>query len=133
MKWIKVYFVTLIVFFVIDIIWLGLIAKNMYKQELGYIMSDKPNWLAALVFYLIFIFGLTYFVIYPGLESGRLIMTVVNGMILGFVAYATYDLTNLATLEGWPFRITVIDLIWGTSLGGLVSLISYIINSKLLH
>lgn len=132
MKWIKVYFVTLIVFFVIDIIWLGLIAKNMYKRELGYIMSDKPNWLAAIVFYLIFIFGLTYFVVYPGLESGRLIMTVINGMFLGFVAYATYDLTNLATLKDWPLRITVIDLIWGSSLGGLVSLISYLVNSRFL-
>lgn len=132
MKWIKVYFITLIVFFIIDIIWLGLIAKNMYKRELGYIMSDKPNWLAAVVFYLIFIFGLTYFVVYPGLESGRLVLTVVNGMILGFVAYATYDLTNLATLKDWPLIITVVDLIWGTFLGGTVSLLSYLINSRFL-
>lgn len=130
MKWVRVYLITLAIFLIIDIIWLGLAAKGMYKKELGFIMSDKPNWTAALLFYLIFIFGLTYFVIKPGLESGKLLLTVFNGMLLGFVSYATYDLTNLATIKDWPILITAVDLVWGTFLGGMVSFLSYFINMK---
>lgn len=130
MKWLRVYLITLGIFLIIDIIWLGLLAKNMYRKELGYIMSDKPNWVAALLFYLIFIFGLTYFVIKPGLESGNMLVTVINGMLLGFVSYATYDLTNLATIKDWPVMITAVDLIWGTFLGGIVSFLSYFVNMR---
>lgn len=130
MKWIRVYLVTLIIFFVIDIFWLGIVAKKMYNKELGYIMTDKPNWIAAILFYLIFIFGLTYFVINPGLESGNMTITVINGMLLGLISYATYDLTNLATLKDWPFIITVVDMVWGTFLGGIVSVLSYFANSR---
>ena len=75
--------------------------------------------------YLIFIFGLVYFVINPALDSGSFSEALLRGMLFGFITYSTYDLTNLATLEGWPIKITIIDLIWGTSLGGLVSSISH--------
>lgn len=121
------YFVTLIVFFTIDIVWLAFIAKNLYRKELGFIMSKKPNITAALLFYLIFIGGLIFFVINPALAKESFNDALLVGMLFGFVTYATYDLTNLATLENWPIRITIIDLVWGTTLGGLVSSVSYLI------
>lgn len=125
MRFFIIYLITFAVFIVIDLIWLGFIAKNLYQEHIGFIMSKKPNWVAAIIFYLIFIFGLVYFVINPALDSGNFSEALLRGMLFGFITYSTYDLTNLATLEGWPTKITIIDLIWGTSLGGLVSSISF--------
>lgn len=127
---VKSYLITLVVFFVIDIIWLAVIAKSFYKEQLGFIMAKKPNWYAAIAFYLIFIFGLTYFVVNPAVAEVSLRQVVIGGLLFGFVTYSTYDLTNLATLKDWPLKITVIDLIWGTALGGSVSTISYLIQTK---
>lgn len=126
-QYLKLYFITLIIFFLVDMIWLGLVAKNFYQDQLGFILSKNPNWLVAIIFYLIFIFGVVYFVILPSLDSSWIIVFI-NGSLFGFITYATYDLTNLATIQGWPLKVTIIDLIWGTALGGIVSTISFLIN-----
>lgn len=126
-EFLKVYSIAFVVFLVIDLIWLGLVAKNLYKQKLGFIMSAKPNWIAALIFYLIFIAGLLFFVINPAIENNSWTYALFAGMFLGFLNYATYDLTNLATLKDWPLKITIIDLIWGTFLGGSVSVITFFV------
>ncbi|SEK73469.1 Uncharacterized membrane protein [Carnobacterium iners] len=123
----KHYSIAFTIFLIIDLIWLGLVAKNLYKRELGFIMSDKPNWVAAIIFYLIFIAGLVFFVINPAIVSNSWTYALFAGMFLGFLTYATYDLTNLATLKNWPLKITIIDLIWGTTLGGSVSIITFFI------
>jgi uncharacterized membrane protein len=112
-------------------IWLGVIARGLYKRELGFIMADKVNWLAAMIFYLIFIGGLVYFVVNPSIIANDWSMALRIGMIFGFITYSTYDLTNLATLANWPLKITVIDIIWGTVLGGGVSTMSFFILKKL--
>jgi len=125
---IRNFIVTFIVFILVDLIWLGLIAKNLYSKHLGFIMSDKVNWPAAILFYFIFIIGLLVFVITPAKSVGHALLL---GAFFGFVTYATYDLTNLATLKDWPIIITVIDLIWGTVLAASTSSISYIIIDKL--
>jgi len=132
MDFIKTYLIAIVVFFAIDIVWLAVIAKDLYRAEIGFIMSSSPNWWAALIFYLIFIFGLVYFVIQPGIESQTLLKTIMVGALFGFVTYATYDLTNLATLENWPLKITIIDLVWGASLGGSVSGITYFLVTTFL-
>ncbi|PXW89785.1 putative membrane protein [Streptohalobacillus salinus] len=131
MRYLMIYLITLVAFFLVDILWLGVVAKNLYKEEIGFIMKAKPNWVAAIIFYLIFILGLVFFVILPALESQSIVDALLRGMFFGFVTYSTYDLTNLATLENWPIKITIIDLIWGTTLGGLVSTISYFFSSNL--
>lgn len=118
------------VFFFIDIIWLGVIAKNLYGKYLGYLMTDKVNWIAAVIFYILFIIGLVIFVINPGLDSKSLVKTALLGALFGLVTYATYDLTNLATIKNWPLNITIIDLIWGTTLSTLVSIISFVILKR---
>lgn len=132
MEYIKMYFITLIVFFAIDLTWLGVIAKNLYRQQLGFIMKENVNWVAAISFYMIFILGVVYFVVNPAILKDSWRYALFIGMLYGFITYATYDLTNLATLKDWPLKITVIDLIWGTSLGGLTSVISFFINRRFL-
>lgn len=132
MEYIKMYFITLIVFFAIDLTWLGVIAKNLYRQQLGFIMKENVNWVAAISFYMIFILGVVYFIVNPAILKDSWRYALFIGMLFGFITYATYDLTNLATLKDWPLKITVIDLIWGTSLGGLTSVISFFINRRFL-
>lgn len=127
---VKTYLIALGVFFLIDIFWLVVVARKLYQQELGYIMSPKPNWIAAGIFYLLFIGGVVFFVINPAMEKNSWVYALLVGMLFGFITYATYDLTNLATLKDWPLKITIIDLIWGTSLGGMVSTITYFIMKK---
>lgn len=123
----KMYLIALISFVLIDGVWLGLIAKNLYKKEIGHLMSNNPNWIAAIIFYLLFLVGLVYFVINPAIEKDSLKTLLISGALFGFMTYATYDLTNLATLKDWPVKITIIDLIWGTSLSTAISTMTFFI------
>lgn len=122
------YLLTMVVFFVIDLFWLGLIAKNIYRKYLGSLMSDTVNWAAAILFYLLFIAGIFVFVIYPSLEKQSPIRALLFGAFFGLISYATYDLTNYATLKGFPLNIVIIDLIWGTTLTSIVSISGYYIT-----
>jgi uncharacterized membrane protein len=126
------YLITLVVFFVIDMVWLGVVAKGFYRRHLGPLMSPKVNWTAAMLFYLLFIIGMFIFAIRPALAAGLPLNALFYGALLGLISYATYDLTNLATLKDWPLVVTVIDLIWGTVLGGIVSYVSAILGRALL-
>ncbi len=122
---IKMYLIALIIFVIIDGIWLGFIAKDLYKKEIGHLLASNPNWIAAVIFYLLFLVGLVYFVINPGVEKESIINVLISGALFGLLTYSTYDLTNLATLKEWPLKITIIDLIWGTSLSTIVSTATY--------
>lgn len=126
----KSYLIAVPVFFAIDMLWLGLIANNLYRKGIGFIMKDSPNWSAAIIFYLLYLTGMVFFVIQPSLEKQSWKYALFVGMFFGFITYATYDLTNLATLKNWPVHITLIDLLWGTFLGGNVSVITHFIASK---
>jgi len=128
---IKAYFITLPVFLAIDFVWLTLIARKFYAQYLGYIMKSNINFAAAGLFYLLFVVGLVVFSVLPALEKGSWIQALLLGSLLGLISYATYDLTNLATIKDWPLLVTVVDMIWGTFLGATVSVVSYFILSKI--
>jgi uncharacterized membrane protein len=121
------YLLTTVVFFAIDMTWLGFIAKNLYRKYLGSFLSDTVNWTAAIIFYLLFIVGIFYFAILPAVEKNSLAKAILSGALFGFFTYATYDLTNLATLKNWPLPIVFIDIIWGAVLTGLVSTAGYFI------
>lgn len=123
--YLKLYFATLIAFFAVDMVWLGLVARTFYRKYLGYLMAPSPNWVAAILFYLLFVVGVLVFVVLPGLEAGSLRTTLLRAALFGLVTYATYDLTNLATVKDWPLLVTIVDLIWGTILSVLVSLAGY--------
>jgi uncharacterized membrane protein len=127
---IPLYFITMPVFFAIDMIWLGFVAKNLYAQHLGFLMKTNVNWVAAILFYMLFIAGLVTFVIAPSLDKHSWVNALLLGAFFGLVSYATYDLTNLATIKDWPLLITSIDLVWGTVLSAAVSVIAYFIATK---
>jgi len=131
-KTIKIYLTTLVVFLGIDSIWLTQVSPSTYKHYIGYLLSDNPNLLAALIFYLLFVLGMVVLVILPALQKKSLQQAATHGALLGLVSYATYDLTNLAVVAGWPIAITVIDLAWGTSLSLATATISYSIAKKYL-
>ena len=128
---IKLYLIALPVFFAIDMVWLGLVAKNFYKSQIGFLMKPDINWTAAIIFYLLFIVGLVLFVIMPAVEKGSWMYALLFGALFGLITYATYDLTNLATLKDWPVLVTIVDLAWGATLGALVSVITYFIAGKI--
>ncbi len=124
------YLLTIPVFFLIDMLWLGVLAKGFYQDKLGGFIGPV-NWTAAIIFYLIFIVGILIFAVAPALESQSLAKAVVLGALFGFFTYATYDLTNLATLKEWPVIVVVVDIIWGAVLSGSVAAISYLIGKSL--
>jgi uncharacterized membrane protein len=124
--YIKLYLATFVAFFAVDLVWLVLVARTFYKKYLGFLMAPSPNWLPAILFYLLFIVGILVLAVLPGLELGSLKTTLLRGAIFGLVAYATYDLTNLATLKDWPLIVTVVDLIWGTFVSVVVSYAGYL-------
>jgi uncharacterized membrane protein len=128
---IKLFFIALPVFFVIDMAWLVLVAKKFYQQQIGFLMKPDINWLAAIIFYLLFIAGLVLFVISPAVEKHSWVHALIFGALFGLISYATYDLTNLATLKDWPVIVTVVDLIWGTVLASAISVITYFISTKI--
>ncbi len=128
----KLYLVVLGFFLLIDMIWLALVARNFYREQLGFLMKTNINWSAAFIFYLIFVGGLVYFVIYPSLSQDNWTSALLAGVFFGIVTYATYDLTNLATVKNWPLVVTLVDILWGAVLSGTLSIIGFFYGKNFL-
>jgi len=122
----KTYLIAFSVFLVIDLLWLGVIAKNFYMKHLAPFFADRVNWPAAFIFYILFVAGILIFAVMPAVEKQSLPRAVVYGALFGFFTYATYDLTNLATLRNWPVAIVIVDILWGTILCAAVGLAGYL-------
>ncbi len=110
-----------------DAVWLTVIAKNLYATQIGHLLAPKPNLLAAGIFYLIFAAALTYFVILPNKATQSFLQIFLVGAFFGFATYATYDLTNQATLRDWPVIVTCIDLLWGSFLSGVLAVFTTVL------
>jgi uncharacterized membrane protein len=119
-----VYAIALTVFLAIDALWLTTLGRALYMAEIGQLIRDQPNFVAALVFYVLFVIGLMYFVIMPALTQPHLSRTIFSAALFGIVCYATYDLTNLATLKGFTLRMAIIDILWGGFLATSVTLLT---------
>jgi len=115
---------TVLAMLVLDGLWLGLVARGFYRRHLGFLMTDQVNWAAAVAFYVLYAIGLTVFVVWPGIDSGSVGAAAWRGALFGLVAYATYDLTNQATVRSWPTIVTAVDLGWGTALSAAVGAIA---------
>ena len=120
-KLFQLYLVTAVMFFAVDILWLGVIARSFYHRHLGRFFRERVNWTAAIIFYFLYILGMIIFAILPSINYASLGRALLLGALYGLFTYATYDLTNLATLKDWPVKIVVVDILWGMVLGGLVS------------
>ena len=124
--YLKLYVATFVTFLAVDMIWLGLVARTFYRKNLGFLLAPAPNWIAAVIFYLLFILGILVFVVIPGLNEGSLRTVLLRAALFGLITYGTYDLTNLATVRDWPVLVTVVDMIWGTVLSVLVGLAGFV-------
>jgi uncharacterized membrane protein len=131
MRYLKLYLVSLAAFFAIDMLWLGLVARSFYQQHLGFLMAPSPNWFVASLFYLLFVGGLLFFVIVPGLKDDSLKPTLLKATLFGLITYATYDLTNLATLKDWPALLSIVDMLWGMFLSVSVSCVGFIAGKRI--
>ena len=128
LKPIVLYLIATITFFAIDLTWLGLVARKFYFDQLGHLMKTNINWAAAISFYLIFLVGILVFAVYPAINSNSLQKAIILGALFGFIAYATYDLTNLATLKDWPLKLVIVDMIWGAILSASVASITFYLS-----
>ena len=124
------YGATALVFFGLDFLWLGTVANSFYRGQLGPLMAEQVNIPVAALFYALYVVGLVIFAVAPALAAGSWKTALMYGALFGFFAYATYDLTNLATLRDWPAALSVVDLIWGTVLSGTSATLGYLITRK---
>jgi uncharacterized membrane protein len=127
----KLYAVALVSFLVIDLVWLGVVARSFYQAQMGHLMRANVNWAAAIVFYLVFIVGIIVLVVWPAIERQSLSRALLLGALFGLVTYAAYDLTNLATLEGFPLRVALVDMVWGMVLCMSISAITYLASIRI--
>ena len=128
LKIVILYLLTVPVFFLIDMTWLGLVAKNFYRSQLGSLMRTDIIWSAAILFYFLFILGIILFAVMPAISADSWVKALTLGAMFGFFTYMTYDLTNYSTLNGWPLALVVVDILWGTVLTASVATASFFIS-----
>ena len=125
LKYVLAYGATALAFCALDFAWLTVVAPKFYQAQIGALLLDKPNLLPALAFYILYVAGLVIFCVGPGLDTGQWQRSLVLGALLGLVAYATYDLSNLATLKGWTTSLSLVDMAWGTLASAIASTSGY--------
>jgi uncharacterized membrane protein len=121
------YLAMTVTFLAVDLLWLGIVAKNFYQGQIGMLMKDSPNWTAALIFYALFIVGIMVFAVLPHYQKNSFAETLLYGALFGFFTYMTYELTNYAVLKDWPLPIVFVDIAWGVVLASVVSLAGYFV------
>lgn len=119
--YLKLYGIALAAFLVIDLFWIGFFANGFYRDRLGHLLAEAPNLAAAIVFYLMFIAGLVFFAVVPGLKKSNALPGLFNAAVFGIVTYGTYDLTSLALIRDWPVSVTIVDMVWGMSVSVMVT------------
>jgi uncharacterized membrane protein len=128
LKYVIAYGATAVIFFAVDFVWLGVMAKSFYRDHIGHLMADQVNMTAAVGFYLLYIVGIVVFAVLPALHSDSWKTALLLGGLLGLIAYGTYDMTNLATLRDWPVAVAVVDMAWGTALPATSATAGYFIS-----
>lgn len=123
-RFLTAFVLTAICFSALDFVWLGTIAFDFYQSEIGPLLLPSPNWSAGLSFYLMYLIGICYFAVLPGIAAGSALKALVNGALFGLMAYGTYDLTNMATLSGWSWAVVAVDMAWGAFATGLTGLVA---------
>ncbi|MBW9086635.1 DUF2177 family protein [Rhizobium wenxiniae] len=125
MTYVLAYLGTVVAFLGLDFLWLGTVATGFYRSRIGGLLLDQPNFIAAGAFYLFYVAGIVYFAVQPALVSGSWTTAAISGAILGFIAYGTYDMTNLATLKNWSPTVSAVDMAWGTALTSFSAVVGY--------
>jgi uncharacterized membrane protein len=131
MKYVVAYLAAGITLFAVDLVWLGIVAKSFYRDQIGPLMLDQINIPAAILFYALYVVGVVIFAVAPALHASSWRTAIVLGALFGFFAYATYDMTNLATLRGWPIAVVVVDIAWGTFLTAISATAAFMVTQCL--
>ena len=126
----QTYAVLLLAFLALDFTWLGLVARGFYKDQLGQLLAPDVRWVPAILFYMLYVGAVLVFAVLPAVERGSLGRAVLLGGFFGVVAYATYDLTNLATLRGFPTTVAAVDMVWGGVLTATVATVGYLFAAR---
>jgi uncharacterized membrane protein len=121
------YLVALVILAILDALWLGVVSREFYKARLGQMLLDKPIWSVAILFYLVHAAGIAVFAVPLALNAGTWLYALLYGGLFGFCVYAAYDLTNLATLRGWPMAVSVVDLAWGAVVTAAATLVAFLV------
>lgn len=130
-QFLKLFGISAVIFLMFDLFWLLVVSKNLYQTFIGELLGDVKV-TPAIIFYFVYLVGVVFFVLIPGIDKQSIFYTISSGALFGFICYSTYDLTNLATIKNWPVTITIIDLVWGTSVTAITSAIVYFINFNFL-
>lgn len=130
MTYLIAYVSTAVVFFALDYVWLTRVAIGFYRQNIGELLLATPNFAAAGIFYLFYVIGLVYFAVMPALTASSVVTALLNGALLGLLAYGTYDMTNLATLKGWSLSVSLVDMAWGAVLSAIAAAAGYLVVSR---
>lgn len=130
LKLLPAYIAAIITMFVLDLIWLSILAKPLYNRGIGHLMAAQPKLGFAALFYLVFVFGLMWFSVRPNMHVKGVKSAFIAGCVFGFFVYASYDLTNLALLKNWPLGLSLIDMTWGTLLSGLCAAVAKLAYDK---
>lgn len=128
----KLYAIAFVVFFAIDLVWIGVVARGFYAKHMGFLLREQPLWPAAILFYLLFLLGLVVFVIGPAVEAQSIPRALALGALYGFMTYQTYELTNYALIKGWPLPVVIVDIAWGALLSAAVGSLTVIVARKFL-
>ena len=124
-KLVGLYAICVVVFFALDFVWLSTATKRVYQPFVGDLLAEQPKLAVAAAFYLAYVVGIIALAVIPGIRDGNVLGALWRGALFGLLAYATYDLTNLATLRGWAWQVSVIDMVWGTSVTSAVAVAGY--------
>lgn len=124
--------ITFPIMLVLDLLWLGVVGQGFYRAQLGSMLRLDVVWPAAIAFYVIYALAIAFFVVAPSIAVQSLVRVILAGAFFGLAAYAAYDLTNLATLTGWPLPLTIVDLLWGMAVTALTSVATYLVATKVL-
>lgn len=130
-KWLIVYAASLVALFAVDFVWLSLATPRIYQPELKGILAERPNLPVAAAFYLLYVVGALLLAVVPGVDKGSVVEALWRGALLGLCAYGTYDIMNLATVEGWSAKVSAIDMVWGTALTAFTSAVGYYVATWL--
>lgn len=130
LRYVKLYLLILAVFLPLDLFWLGVLAPGFYQAQLGHLLTGSINWWAALSFYLLYGVGLLLFAVVPGLRRHSLTIALAGGAGFGFFTYMTYNLTNMATMPGWPLRLVLVDIGWGATLCAVTAAAVYLLGRR---
>lgn len=130
-QFLKLFGISAVIFLIFDLFWLLVVSKNLYQTFIGELLGDVKV-TPAIIFYFVYLVGVVFFVLIPGIDKQSIFYTISSGALFGFICYSTYDLTNLATIKNWPVTMTIIDLVWGTSVTAITSAIVYFINFNFL-